>query len=210
MPSMTATSRPRRRFSAVVEVWEGDARDGPSEDLFDSPEVAFLLLCNQRDGLALRLCAGRTPDPVHVVNGHRGDVVVDHVCDAEHINPTGRHVRRNEHLVAAVPEPAERGFPLALASVTVNPRHGEPCLPDLPCDAVRAALRPYEHEDGQHVLPPEEPHEERSLQMLRNRICLVADCDGRVMRRGDGDADRIAEDAPGKSLDLGGHRRGEE
>lgn len=147
---------------------------------------------------------------MHVVNCHRGDVVVDYVRDAEYVDAASRHVSRDEHLVAAIPEPAERRLPLALTPIPVDPRHGEACLLDLTRDAIRAALRPDENENGQHVLPTEQAHQQLSLQMLWHRIRLVADRGGRAMRRGDRDADWIPEDAPSKSFDLGGHRRGEQ
>jgi len=72
--------------------------------------------------------------------------------DAEHIDASSRYVGRDEYLVAAVAEPAKRGFPLALTSIPMNPRHGESSLLDLTRDTIRAALRPDKNEDRQHVL----------------------------------------------------------
>src|SRR6266576_2458506 len=88
-------------------------------------------------------------------------------------------------------------LPLTLTAVPMDPGHVETCLADLPSDPVRAALRADEDEDRQHVLPPEEADQEGGLQVLRDRIDLMADRRRRPMRRRDRDADGIAHDRPG-------------
>jgi len=137
-------------------------------------------------------------------------VVVDHVRDAFDVDPSCGDVRRDENLVSSAPEAREGRLPLTLTAVPMDPGHVESRLADLPSDPVRAALRADEDEDRQHVLPPEEADQERGLQVLRDRIDLMADRRRRPMRRRDGDADGIPHDRPGKGLDLRGHGRGEE
>src|SRR5205807_405622 len=102
------------------------------------------------------------------------------------------------------------GSPLTLAPVPVDPGDVETGLADLPGDAVRPPLRADEHEDGHHVFPAEEPDEEGRLQVLRDRVDLVADRRRGPMGRGDRDPSGVPHDRPGQDLDLRQHRRGEE
>src|SRR5947208_2346213 len=75
-------------------------------------------------------------------------------------------------------------------------------LADLPGHTVRAPLRADEHEDGHHVFPAEELDQEGRLQVLRDRVDLVADRRRRPVGRGDGNPGRVPHDRAGQDLDL--------
>src|SRR5438093_1391245 len=200
----------RRRRRTIVEVWKGDARDRFPEGSLDAAEVSFVLRRHKRDCLAGRFHPRRPPDAVHIVGRDRRHVVVDHVGDALDVNPARRDVRGDQDLVPSAPESGEGGLSLALAAVPVDPRDVEARSADLTGHAVRASLRAHEDEDGHHVLPAEETDEERRLEVLWDRIDLMANRRRGPVRRGHGDADGIAHDRPRERLDLRSHRRGEE
>src|SRR5437667_6331671 len=200
----------RRRRRTIVEVWKGDARDRFPEGSRDAAEVSLVLRRHKRDCLAGRFHPRRPPDAVHIVGRDRRHVVVDHVGDALDVNPARRDVRGDQDLVPSAPESGEGGLSLALAAVPVDPRDVEARSADLTGHAVRASLRAHEDEDGHHVLPAEETDEERRLEVLWDRIDLMANRRRGPVRRGHGDADGIAHDRPRERLDLRSHRRGEE
>ena len=200
----------RRRRRTIVEVWKGDARDRFPEGSLDAAEVSFVLRRHKRDCLAGRFHPRRPPDAVHIVGRDRRHVVVDHVGDSLDVNPARRDVRGDQDLVPSAPESGEGGLSLALAAVPVDPRDVETRLADLAGHPVRAPLRADEDEDGNHVLPAEETDEERRLEVLWDRIDLMANRRRGPVRRGHGDADGIAHDRPRERLDLRSHRRGEE
>src|SRR2546423_458337 len=118
--------------------------------------------------------------------------------------------RRDQDLGAPASKARERGLRLTLTPVSVDPGDVEARLLDLASDAIRPSFRADEDEDGHHVFSAQEADEQGRLQVLRDRIDLVADRRRRPVRRRDRDADGIAHDRPGKGLDLGSHRRGEE
>src|SRR5881396_3220290 len=200
----------RRGRRAIVEVRQRHARDRFPEGSLDAAEVSFVLRRHKRDCLAGRFHPRRPPDAVHIVGRDRRHVVVDHVGDALDVNPARRDVRGDQDLVPSAPESGEGGLSLALAAVTVDPRDVEARSADLTGHAVRASLRAHEDEDGHHVLPAEETDEERRLEVLWDRIDLMANRRRGPVRRGHGDADGIAHDRPRERLDLRSHRRGEE
>ncbi len=107
-------------------------------------------------------------------------------------------------------EARERRLALALAAVAVDPGDVEPRHAHLPGNAVRAPLRPHEHEHGHHVLPAEKPDQEGGLEVRGDRERLMPDRRRRPLGRRHGDPDRGAHDRPGEQHDLLGNRRGEE
>jgi len=68
--------------------------------------------------------------------------------DALDVDPAGRDIRRDEHLVPPAPEAREGRLPLTLTPVPVDPCHVETRLADLTSDSVRASLRTDEDENG--------------------------------------------------------------
>src|SRR5438128_4115338 len=200
----------RRGRRAIVEVRQRHARDRFTEGSLDAAEVPFVLRSHERNRLSGRFHPRRPAHPMHVVGRDRRHVVVDHVGDALDVNPARRDVRGDEHLVSPAPEARERRLPLALAAVPVDPRDVETRLADLAGHPVRAPLRADEDEDGHHVLPAEETDEERRLEVLGDRVDLMANRRRGPVRRGHGNADGIAHDRPRERLDLRSHRRGEE
>src|SRR5207244_5965065 len=102
-----------------------------------------------------------------------------------------RDVRRDEDLVPSASESCEGRLSLTLTAVPVDSRDVETRLADLPGHTIRAPLGPDEDQDGQHVLPPEETHEQRRFEVLRDRIDLVAAGQRRPMWRRERNAERI-------------------
>ena len=80
---------------------------------------------DEEDGLALAPGAARAADPVHVGLGVVGDVVVDHVADAVHVESPGGHVGGHEDVQVAVLQAGDRALALGLHHVAIERGGGE-------------------------------------------------------------------------------------
>src|SRR2546430_8100537 len=161
--SLGATALPptglRRRCGVVVEVGQCHAGDRLAEGPFDRPEVPFVLVRHEGDRLAFGFHAGRPPNSMDVIRGDGRHVVVDHMGDSFDVDSSGRDVRRDQDLVAPASKARERGLPLTLTPVSVDPGDVEARLLDLASDAIRPSFRADEDEDGHHVLSAQEAYE---------------------------------------------------
>src|SRR5439155_27050786 len=120
-PSMTGHLRWRRR--AVIEVRQGDARNGLAQGPFNRSHISFVFRRHECDRFPGRFHASRPPDPVDVVRRDGRYVVVDHVGDAFDVDPSCGDVRRDENLVSSAPEAREGRLPLTLTAVPMDPGH---------------------------------------------------------------------------------------
>ena len=136
-----------------------------------------------------------------------GDVVVDHMGDAGHVDAPGRDVRRHQDLVRPVAEAVEGILALVLGEVPLERGRTVAGLFELLADAFGPVLRPREDEDRFRVGPLQELQEEACLQVLLDGIEGVGDgVDGRGMA--DPDRDGIGQHLLGQLPDVFGHGGG--
>ena len=104
-----------RTAQGVVE-----ARDLALYQTFNVFEVLFVPRDADHDCLAITSRATRAADPVHVILGMGGHVVVIHVADRRHIKAARGHVRGNKEAQIAVAEPFQCFGPLALIKIPMD------------------------------------------------------------------------------------------
>ena len=85
-----------------------------SEQLGDPADLEALLRCHERHARAATTGPSSSTDSMHVRLLIRGCVEVDHVSDVFEVEPSRRDVRRDQNVVRAGREPAERTFTLRL------------------------------------------------------------------------------------------------
>src|SRR5687767_1877676 len=100
---------------------------------------------------------------MYVVFGGGGDVEVDDGSQCLDVDAARGDVGGDEDAIATVLESVERLGSLALRSVAVDARHGDPLLPEKLPQPVRAVLRPREHERLAHDVAAEELEQEARL-----------------------------------------------
>ena len=89
------------------------------DETFDIPNLACLFRRGERVGLADSLGATRAADAVHIIFGIRGDIVVDDVGDAGHIDAASGNVGGDHHFIFARFKAFEGFHALRLGAVGV-------------------------------------------------------------------------------------------
>src|SRR5882672_3885911 len=95
----------RRRGAERAAAHHGDA--APDQAL-DAAQLIALVAGAERDRDPGYARASGAADAVHVGLGHLGQLVVDDVRDAVHVDSAGRHVRGDQHARLAALEAVER------------------------------------------------------------------------------------------------------
>ena len=98
--------------------------DGFAGGFFDGLQQPALPVGGKQNGFTGASGPTRATDAVHVGLHVVGDIVVEHVGDALHIQPACGHVSGHEDIELAVPEAPHRFLPLGLGQVTVQRRGG--------------------------------------------------------------------------------------
>ena len=129
------------------------ARRPPSESSRCSPRsthharhLAGLVVGHERHTHAGCSRAGGAPDAVHVVIARGRYVVVDHVRDPRHVDPSRGDVGRHQRVDHAGLEVGERALTLALGLVAVHRDSRHPARSQPLDEPVGAALGAHEHE----------------------------------------------------------------
>src|SRR5208282_5882756 len=117
------------------------------------------------------LRSGGTPDPMDVDLRLMGNIKVDHMAHVLDVHSPRRDVRGDQDAVLARSKPLESPHPLALAAVTVDHRHVDPALAELPGQVVGPVLGPCENKDAAHHLVLEQLVEKVGLEMRWDRKC---------------------------------------
>ena len=108
-----------------VEPFDVALRNLAADQALDALEQLDLLAIDQGQGLALNASPTRAPDPVHVVLGHVGQLVVDYMRQLIDIDAAGRDVRGHQYTDAAVLEAVEGFGPCILTLIAVQGSGGE-------------------------------------------------------------------------------------
>ena len=90
--------------------------------LLDGAQQAALAIGREQDGVTLPACPAGATDAVHVGFDIVGDVVIDHVTDARHVQAAGRHVGGHQDIQVAILEALHGLLPLLLRDITVESR----------------------------------------------------------------------------------------
>ena len=89
---------------SVIEIRQSNARQALADLAFDHGQGFFLSRGNEHESIALFLGPGGAADAVHIIVGHVGDIVADHVRDIIDVQAAGRDVGGHHHLKVAATE----------------------------------------------------------------------------------------------------------
>ena len=145
-----------------------------------------------------------------VVLRHHRYVEVDHVAQFGNVDSPGRDVGGHQNPVLAALEAGQRGRPLRLRPVAVNPLGVDPALDQEFHQPVGAVLGPGKDQGFGGGAPLEQRQQQGRLEILADRIDGLRDAHGRGRLPLDVDRDRILEQLPGQPRDRWWHRGAEE
>ncbi|CFP54356.1 Uncharacterised protein [Bordetella pertussis] len=126
--------------------------------MLDAAHFVAFGVRGQREGLAVAAGTAGAADAVHVILGLQGQVEVDGVADALHVDAAGGHVGRHQHAQLAALQLAQRTGALALVHVAMQRRGGKALVGQAVCQVVGATLGGREHDGlvqarvAQHVV----------------------------------------------------------
>jgi hypothetical protein len=104
----------------IRKVFELQARDFSSDEVFDRLQCRNFFAVHKREGVADILRAARAADPVHVILGMLGHVVVDNVADTGDVKAARSDIGGNHDFVFAALESFEGLDPLALGAIRMQ------------------------------------------------------------------------------------------
>ena len=108
----------------IGKVFELQARDFSSDEVLDGLQCRNFFAVHKREGVADILRAAGAADPVHVILGMLGHVVVDNVADAGDVEAACGDIGGDHDFVFAALESFERFNTFALGAVGVQNRYG--------------------------------------------------------------------------------------
>jgi hypothetical protein len=156
------------------------------------------------------LGAASTPDPVDIILGMTGKVVIDHVGDAFHIDSARGDVGRDEDANTAGFKILECAEPLVLGAVGVKSRAGDSQGFQTTSNTVGPVFRTGKDENGLHGFILQKMGKE-------GRFCVVGYFEQvlgyrfrRIRATPDFNQFRVVHELPGQTLDFSGKRGGKE
>ena len=184
-------------------------------DLADVFEIGALVLGAHRDGDAVGPGARGAADPVDILLGDVGQLVIDHMADAGDVDPARGDIGRHQHRGLGALELVERAFALRLALVAVDRIGVDADLRQLLHHPVAAVLGAREHEHafdlaGDLMATRQDHLEQRLLLFLLDHVEILVDPLGGGAFGGDRDLDRVAAIFADQFLDRLGHGGREE
>ena len=181
-----------------------------ARQLLDVAQVRPLIIRHEADRGAR--CAGPrgAADAVDILLGHVGQLEVEHVGHARHVDAARGDVGRDEHLGLARLELGERAFALRLALIAVD-RVGDDAIgTEQLHDAVGTVLGAGEDERALDLLVTQQDRQQRLLFALVEEGDELVDALGGAGGRRDLHRLGIVEELVGKLTDRIRHRRREE
>ena len=170
----------------------------------DRSQRSLLARRNQHESIPLRLGPCRPADAVDVVVGHVGHIEADHMGYVLHVQSPRRDVRRHQDLEVPRPKPFHGTVALRLCQVAVQFGYLETVGRNRARQALGGKLGAREDQDRGHVRVPQQVTQQRSLQVLGDRVGCLGDAHGGRAAPADLDRLRAAQDLPGQP---GDHRR---
>ena len=101
------------------------AENSPAQKAFQSLQVGEIIVCQETDRFANGLGTTGTADPMDVILGMAGEVVIDHVGDAFHIDSACGDVGCDENADTSGLEILKGTETLILRAVGVESRTGD-------------------------------------------------------------------------------------
>src|SRR5206468_11307264 len=130
---------PLERFGSGIEVGrQGHDRDALSRRALDVAQVTALLVAAERDRNAVGAGTRGAADAVDILLGYIGQVEVDDMADARHVDPARRYLGRDQHFGLTRPEQSDGALALDLALVAVDRARGDARRLELAHDLVGA------------------------------------------------------------------------
>ena len=177
---------------------------------FNPLEVLLVLTGHECNRITAGSGSAGSPDTVDIVFGLMGDIVVDHMRNAVHVESPGRNIRGHEHPDGTAFETFQRAITLALRAVGMDRCCANALLIQAPRDLVGAMLGAREDEHAFHLLAFERMEQQSRFGLLSDSIEMLFDGFHRIASLPDFDGLRIAKDLCRKRGDLVRHRGREE
>jgi hypothetical protein len=178
--------------------------------LLDRGKIGALRGIAQRDRHARSAGARRPSDAMHVDLRLVRNIEIDDMGDAVDVDAARGDVGRDQDRHAAESEFGERALARRLRLVAVDRFGADARARQALGDAIGAVLGPREDERTRHRGVAEEARENTGLLRGGDEHDVLIDALDWRRRRGDRNANRLAQDAGRKAFDAAGHRRGEE
>ena len=198
------------RAHPVVEGGQERAFDGAAQQALDAREVLLLLGAHEREHVAGGVGPAGPAEPMRVVLGRLGHVVVDHVRHARQIEAPSRAVARHQDLRAPAAQLLERLLALLLAREVVQHRGHVVATVEHARQAVGPVAAAREQHQAAHLAAApqlalgEHVVEEVGLQVARHRVDHLPDPRAGAGRRRQVHAHRLDEGLLGEAIQLGG------
>ncbi len=149
-----------------------------ARQLLDVAQIGPLVIRHEADRHARRAGARGAADAVDVLLRHVGQLEVEHMADARHVDAARGDVGRDQHLDLADLELAQRALALRLALVAVDRVGGDAGMAEQLHDAVGAVLGAGEDQAALDLRVAEMDGEQRLLFRLADEGGVLLDALG--------------------------------
>src|SRR5450759_4033621 len=139
------------QFVLGLQSFDGVHLDALLGVAFDALQQLHIAIRGERDGNAGRTRATGTTDAVHVVFGEFGQVEVDHMRNAAHVETARRHIGGDQDAYVAVAHVEQGTVAFALVHVTVQCRDRKALCGQFIGQCISIALGGGEHQCLIHV-----------------------------------------------------------
>ena len=180
--------------------------DAPADESLQRTEREAIVRRDETDGVADCVRPAGAADPMHVILGVHGEVVVHHVRYAIHVDAARRDVGGHEHTDMSGLEILQRAQALVLGTVGVQRGGANAALFELSGHPVGAVLRPRKDQHHVHARIEQQVQKQSRLGMVANFVNELRDGFGRVRAPADLDHLRRAQEFVRKPLDLARQR----
>ena len=185
--------------------WQRSALDVGLGQLLDRLQKTALLVVAEADRHAAGTRARRATNAVHIRLGLHGQVEVEHVRDAVHVQAARGDVRGHQHRRAAAAEGVQRLGALALRLVAVDRVAGDARGAQALHDLVGAVLGLGEHHGALHRIFAQQVRQQihlaRTLDGVQALVDALHGAGGRRHRH----FNRMVQQRVGQLADLGRH-----
>ena len=157
------STAPVRRRTACSD------RNGLAKELFDRAPLQMIFGGDETGRLACRMHTRCSADPMNIVLGTVGQIVIDDMADVCHVDAAGGDIRRDENAKRPALKPFECRTPLGESPVPMD--HGN-LMSDIPQDVsepICAVLGARKHEN-RLLFFSQKRHEEISLTVVRRMM----------------------------------------
>ena len=108
----------------VIEILQFNARNFLADEAFDGENMGGILGHHDGKSIASGGCATGTANPMDVILGVLGHIVIDDVADFRDVEPARGDISRHEHFKFSVAKPLQGLLALALGAIGMKHSDG--------------------------------------------------------------------------------------